>query len=75
MGDDYLDFTRKCDQELAFADSAPTRDTLVGHLEQALRYAQLAASALPTVKDMAAEPVVIVSTAGPPWSETSTPSL
>jgi len=41
--DDCLDFTRTCDQELAFADSAPTQDTLIGHLEQALRYAQLAA--------------------------------
>jgi hypothetical protein len=40
---DRLDFTRKCEQELALADSAPTQDTLIGHLEQALRYAQLAA--------------------------------
>jgi hypothetical protein len=69
MVDDCLDFTRKCDQELAFADSAPTRDTLVGHLEQALRYAQLAARGQPTVKAVAPQWVPNASAAEPPRME------
>jgi hypothetical protein len=66
---DGLDFTRKCDQELAFADTAPTQDTRVGHLEQALRYAQLAARGLPTIKE------TVASAAEPPRSETLPRSL
>jgi len=66
---DGLDFTRKCDQELAFANTAPTQDTRVGHLEQALRYAQLAARRLPTIKE------TVASAAEPPRSETLPRSL
>lgn len=35
-------YARLCDEELAAADMAPTKDARIAHLEQAFRFAQRA---------------------------------
>jgi hypothetical protein len=43
----FSKYESRCEEELAAADSAPSEDDRIAHLEQALRYAQLAAVARP----------------------------
>jgi hypothetical protein len=43
----FSKYESRCEQEMAAADSALSEDDRVAHLEQALRYAQLAAKARP----------------------------